>query len=259
MESIYNYSLNEIVAFALVLLRVSGLIVTMPIIGNATVPASVKVLLSLSLTLVLFPQVGWKKLTIDADTFGLFSLAIKEIFVGLVMGTLARLFFHAISMAGQIMSVSLGLSAGQLMNPAIGEMSTAIDQFLVILASIFFLTINGHHVIIGGVFQSYNLVPLQELSVTVTGFGHLGEIVQSTMAIALKVSAPILVSILFLNVAVAIIGKAVPQINILITSLPINILSGLMVLIVCLPLLIWEMRSILEVTTNELFRLLKSM
>jgi flagellar biosynthetic protein FliR len=78
------------------------------------------------------------------------------------------------------------------------------------------------------------------------------------MFFAMKISAPILISILFMNVAMAVMGKAVPQINILITSLPVNFLTGFLVMFVVMPLLLWQMSELLQMTTEEVFKFIKS-
>ncbi len=259
MPAIYNFSLTEVVAFALVLMRMAGFVIAMPIFGTPNVPVQVKVLLSLVMAFVLFPQIGWKSLSIDIDSVMIITLAVKEVFVGLVIGFLARLFFIAVSMAGQIMDVSLGLSTAQLFDPTMGESSSAFDQFFVILASIFFLAINGHHILIAGLFDSFTLVPLGKVGLSFTPFGGFGMIVEQIMSIAVKMSAPILISILFMNVAVAVIGRAVPQINILITSLPLNILAGFFILFLALPLLLWQMHGLVNVTADQLFRFVKAL
>jgi len=250
--------MTEILAFALVLIRLSGFIVTMPIFGGAMVPTPVKILFALAMAMVIFPQMGWRKLDVDLESLSIVAMAVKEAAVGLFFGFIARLFFSAVSMAGQIMSVSLGISAAQLFNPAMGETSTAFDELYVTLASMFFLSVNGHHVLLSGLVDSFHMVPLQATSIHLMGLQDFGVIIQKVMVIGLKMSAPLMVTILFMNIAIAVVGRAVPQINILITSLPVNILIGLMVVVVSLPLLIWQMHDLLGITSDELFKLLKS-
>lgn len=250
--------MTEIVAFTLVLLRLVGFVVTMPIFGTNTVPVHLKVLLALLLAMIVFPQVGWKKISADFNTISLITIAIKEVFIGLTFGFLARLYFMAVGMAGQIMSVSLGVSSAQLFNPAMGEVSTSFDQIFVTLASLFFLSINGHHMLISGLFDSYQIVPISKLGINLEGLGGLGPVTQTITLMALKFSAPVMVSILFMNIAVALVGRAVPQINILITSLPINILVGLFIVFFSLPLLLWEMTDLLNLTAMKLFQFIKS-
>lgn len=259
MESVYNFSNKELLAFALVFLRVSAFIMVMPIFGVGSVPSPIKVLFALVVSFIVFPTVGWRQMQIDPESLAIVTLVVKELFVGLTFGFLTRAFFVALTMAGQLISVSLGASSGQLFNPALGETSAAFDQFYGILAALFFLAINGHHLLISGIADSYKLVSIDQITVALTGLKDVGGLVSTTMAVGLKVAAPVMVSILFVNVGMALIGRAVPQINILITSLPVNTLVGLFVIIFTMPLLLWGMSDIVNLTHAEVMQIMKKL
>jgi flagellar biosynthesis protein FliR len=258
VESVYNFSNKELLAFALVFLRISSFVITMPVFGVGSVPSHVKVLFSLVFTFVIFPAVGWKQMQFDPESLGLVTLVAKEVFVGLIFGFLTRAFFVALTMAGQLISVSLGISSGQLFNPTLGDTSAAFDQFYGILASLFFLGINGHHLFIGGIAETFQLIPLSQLTVDFGGLGGIGNLTSTIMAIALKVASPVMVSILFVNVGMALVGRAVPQINILITSLPVNTMVGLFVIIFAMPMLLWSFSDIVDLTQLEVMQIMKS-
>ena len=258
MASLYQFNEMEMLAFFLVLLRVSGFLVSWPVFGVESVPPQVKILLGLLIAFILFPAVGWQQLQGDLGSQQLFWYAIREVFIGLAIGFLARAFFYVFAVAGQIISVSMGLSSIQLFNPTVGDRSSAFDQLLVGLGSLFFLAINGHHIFLGGLRDSFVLVPLSGDLISTAFFGQMGVIVQEITAIGVKVSAPVLIAILFMNVAMAVIGRAVPQINVLITSLPVNIMVGFLVIFVSLPLIIWQMHDLLDLTAERVFQMMKS-
>jgi flagellar biosynthesis protein FliR len=259
MESVYNFSNKELLAFALVFMRMSAFVMTMPIFGVGSVPSSIKVLLALGLSFVIFPTVGWQQMDADPESFALVTLVVKEVFVGLTFGFLSRAFFIALTMAGQLISISLGISSGQLYNPTLGESSAAFDQFYGMMASLIFLGINGHHLLISAIADSYTLISVGQLTVELTGMNGVAHLVSTAMAIALKASSPVMVSILFVNVGMALIGRAVPQINILITSLPVNTLVGLFIILFTMPVLLWSMPDIVGVTHEEVMKIMKSM
>jgi flagellar biosynthetic protein FliR len=239
-------------------MRVSGFIVTMPVIGSSSVPNQVKILLALSLTVILFPTVGWQKLNVDFESLNIVQYAIKEVFIGLTFGFLCRTFFMTIMMAGQIMSITIGISSAQLYNPMLEETVTPFDQFYSILATLFFLAINGHHLLINGIVSTFELIPIIEPSISLQGLGGVTAIVTTATTMAVQISAPILVSILMMNLAMALVGRAVPQINILMTSIPITTLTGLAVMFITMPVLFEEFGSLLHSTTSEVFELLKT-
>lgn len=258
MESVYNFKPEELLAFGLVLLRISTFILTMPVIGTASMPNQIKILTALMITFIVFPSVGFQKLALNFDNFDIVTYAIKEVFVGIVFGFFTRLFFMVVTMAGHLMSISMGISQGQLFNPALGDTVSPFDQFYSILATLFFLAVNGHHMFISGIVQTYDIVTLANVNLSFAGLPGVAEMVSHAMATAVQIGAPIMISILMVNVGMALIGRAVPQINILITSLPVNTLAGMLMMIFTMPLLLSEMGSLLNITTNEVFALLKT-
>ena len=259
MENIYNFSETEMLAFALVLFRILGFVISMPVFGTQSVPVQVKVLFSLSMAFILFPVVGYQNLDVALTDVMAANLAIKEIFVGLVFGYLVRIFFMSLSMAGQIISVSLGVASAQLFNPAFGDSGSSFDQFFMILGTLFFLAIEGHHIFIGGIVDTYRLIPIESLSLDFTSFAQVAGIVQEATAVAIKFAAPVFVTILFTNAAMGLIGRTVPQINILITSLPVNTMVGLFVMFISLPMLIWQMEDLLQSTAEMVFSVMKEL
>jgi flagellar biosynthetic protein FliR len=258
VPDIYKFSEYEIIAFFLVLVRSSAFIVSWPVFGVPSVPNQLKILFALAIAFLLFPILDRSLVGANFDSYSIIGLTIKEAFVGVILGYLGRMFFFAIGIAGEIASASIGLSSAQLFNPSLGGQSTSIEQLKVILGSLFYLGIQGHHLFLSGLVDSFRLSPLGDLSFSFNGFIQMGTLVQQVMEIGVKMSAPVMVSILFMNVAMAVIGRAVPQINVMITSLPVNILAGLFVLIISLPLFVWQLDGLLEFTGIRMYELLKT-
>lgn len=258
MTNIYNFSQPEILAFVMVLIRMSSFIVSWPIFGTNNLPPQVKVLFALSIALLIFPTIDKSQVMFDLDAYQMMMLSIKEAFIGLSLGFLARTFLFSISMAGQIISVVMGLSGAQLFDPTTGEMGTPIDRFQVLLVSLLFLAFNGHHVFLEGLVASFKLVPMSFDLINIIGFQSVGQIVQEVMEIGVKLSAPVLIAITVMNIMMAIIGRAVPQINVLITSLPVNILVGFMVMIFAMPMVLGQVEGLIGFSAEWMFKILKT-
>lgn len=258
MPEVYNFNETEIIAFFLIFMRLIAFIVSWPVFGAPTVSTPLKVLFSMALALLLFPVTDYSAVNANFDSFSLIGLTIREVFIGLTIGYLCHMFFFAVRIAADIMSTSIGLASAQLFNPMVGSQTTSIEQFKIILASLFYLTIQGHHLFISGLSKSFQLLPVGELALSFGGLMQITTFAQSIMEIGLKMSAPVLVSLLFMNIAMAVIGRAVPQINILITSLPVNIIVGLFVMIIGMPLFLWQMQDVLEFSTERMFHLLRT-
>lgn len=248
---------GQIIAFALVFLRVIAMVVVWPIFGTQTVPVSVKVLLSVIISMVLFPTIKFANVDMITISNEVIFLSAREVCVGLALGFLMRMFFFAISIAGEVISVSTGLGSAQLFNPAMGTSGNVLEQFEVMLASLFFLALNGHHIFIGGLAESFHLVPVSDIGLKVAGFGGIAVFVQDVFLMGLKICAPVMVAVFIANIAMGILGRAVPQINVLVTSMPVTLLLGLAVLFITTPLFVSEMDVLMNLMANRLFQFMK--
>ncbi len=258
MLEVYKFSEYELLAFALVLVRLSVFIATWPIFGVETVPAPAKILLALVITMVIFPVVGFKKLTYDLLSQEIIWLTIREAFVGAALGLVCRFFFYAVSVCGEIVSITIGVSTEQLFNPSFGGHVSAVEQIHVMLASLFFLAINGHHVFLSGLIQSFDILPLSVQGLSFGAFSQVGDMAQEIVVAGVKMASPAIATIFFMNVALGITSRAVPQVNILMTSLPVNILLGLFVMVISLPLFVTNMHELLNGMIGRLFSIMKA-
>lgn len=258
MENIYNLSEIQILGFALVLIRISAFLVAFPLVEGASMPPMVKLLLSLAMTIVIYPVVNSSGLDPEMLSGSLFILSIKEAFVGLFVGFLARFFFHILSICAEIITLSVGLSSDQVFNPHMDRRVTSIEQFHVLIGGLFFLAFNGHHFFIQGLVESFSAVPLSKISFNFVVMRDITLGVQNILVMGIKLSAPVLGAIFLANMAMGIIGRAVPQINVLVTSWPVNIMLGFSVMFVSLPLLIMSMGEMLNWSVENLFAILKA-
>lgn len=257
LQSLYQFPEGQIVAFALVLLRMIAFVVAMPLFGTSNVPTTVKVLLPLVLSFVLFPTliVGvTDKLPIDGM---IVAYAFREVFVGLFLGFFCRLFFFAISVAGEIVGISSGLASAQIFNPAMGTQTNVLEQFQTLLATLLFLALNAHHVFFEGLIRSFQVLPIGQLAFNAAAAESLLRLSQTVLVLGLQIAAPIVMSIFLANIAMGIIGKAVPQMNVLMTSLQVTILVTLLMLIITIPLTLAYMGNVLDRMTGELIEVLK--
>ena len=259
MESIYRFSEPEMLAFALVLLRLSAFVVAWPIFGVESVPSSIKILFALMLSILVFPVIDWSGATASFNSNNLIWLAVREAFIGLLFGYLARMFLMATRITGEMVSVAMGLSGAQLFNPAMGGMSSPIDQFFFSMAGLFFLAINGHHLFLMGVVDTFRIIPLGPKLLSVSPLLSIGEMVQDIVVIGIKMSAPVMMAVLVINIVMGVLGKTVPQINVLITSLAVNVMCGMVVLIIALPLMIGEIPDLVEISAQRIFQIVKAM
>lgn len=250
---------TEILAFALVLLRVSAFIVSWPVFSVYNVPNQLKILFAVVLSMVLMPVISRSGLSAHELDNDIVWLAGKEVATGLILGFMTRLLFFAISVGGNLVATSTGMANGQIFNPALGSQSTPVEQFYMTLGTLLFLALNGHHIFLTGLVESFRAIPLSMHGIDLAVLNDSGLVLQRVTEAGIKISAPVMVAIFFMNVAMGILGRAVPQVNILITSMNVNFLAGLLVMIVAIPALLLELDHQMIEFAEMLFKFMKAL
>ena len=258
MTEIYRFNESEILLFFMLVVRVSGFVVSWPIFGVEQVSQKLKILFALALALCLYPAVKLTAAQAQAMDKDLILLTMREAFIGVSMGYLARSFFFTFRIAGDMLSQAMGLSSAQTFNPLVGGQVTPVETLYVTLASLFYLSVNGHHYLITGLAASLSWAPLATLKLNTSQFVGLGHLVQEVVELGLKFSAPVVISILAVNLVLGVVGKTVPQLNVLVTGFPINILIGFFLLVVTLPIFFDQMGPYLELSTTRVFQFVKA-
>jgi flagellar biosynthesis protein FliR len=250
---------GQIVAFVLILLRMSAFVFSMPIFGSSSVPVNVKVLISIVLSVVLFPLAAGKSTsTLPIDDLNILW-GLREIAVGLFLGFLMRMYFFAISVAGELIGISSGLASGQIFNPALGTSSNVIEQFETMLATLLFLALNGHYIFIQGMSESFVKLPIGNNDLNLQSFGAVGGLVKDVIIFGIKLAAPVIVSVFLAQLGLGIIGRAVPQINVFITSLQVTILLTFVVLFLAIPNMTYIMTDLMTEMAGDFMKAMKTL
>lgn len=247
---------SKVILFVMILIRVSSFILSSSVFNSFQINASIKILLSITLSLIVFQ--GQPKIQVATDSM-IILLAAKEVFVGLTLGLLTRFFFYAIAMGSEIVSMSMGLNSASIFNPMSGINSNLIEQFQALIATLVFFSLEGHFLLISGIVQSFDVIQIQQMSLNFSGLGEFVYWTKNLFEIAIKISAPVLCSVFLVNMAMGILGRAVPQINVFVTSFQVTVTVGFIVLFISLPLFLNEMMQILDLTQTELFKLMRSL
>lgn len=234
-------TVNTVVAFLLVLFRISGMLVSAPLFNMRAIPPQAKIGLAFAMALIFFPlHMGGLMVPTDLIQFAL--LAIQETLIGLLLGFTANLMFLAIQMAGEFISVQMGLSVAQVLDPVTQTNSPVMGQFFFYLAAILFLTLNIHHGLIVGIDKSFQWLPLGQF---VGGEGALSggaltvrlmKLTADMFLIALAIGLPVMGILLLSEVALGFVAKVMPQMNVFMVGIPLKVALGLLVIMISLPL-----------------------
>lgn len=237
----------------------AGFVMSAAIFSLPAVNMQVRVLFCIALATIVYPLVKVQPEVLKGLSSDIALLAMREVVLGLIIGFLTKIFFFAVSMTGDLVSVSLGLGQAQLFNPAMGVMGSPVEQFHVMLGSLFFLLINGHHMMITALVKSFEILAVGSFSLKTGPLAEVAVFGQDLLIITIRMSAPVLVSVLVANISMGILGRAIPQLNVLVTSFPVTVMLGLAVLILCLPLMVFEMNGVITITADKLFTVLKGL
>lgn len=232
--------------FFLVFVRMTGLFVIAPIFGRKNIPHYFKIGFSLLVTIIMVNSINISN-KINIDTFiGYAALVFKEFIVGLIIGFVAYLVFASIYLAGQLIDMEIGFGVVNVIDPMSNIQVPVTANFYIIITTLVFLIMNGHHMLIVAVYESYQYIPIGELSVTKGVVETVIKIYTSIFSLGFKIAAPITAAILVTDVALGIISKAMPQLNVFIVGMPLKIFSGLSIMIFTMSMYITIVKMIIE-------------
>lgn len=243
-----EYFYPHLAPFLLVLFRMSGIFFFAPMLGSMTVPVKAKIILTLSLSLCVYPmllQPGSAALAnvapVVAHPISVYMLPVAvamELLVGYVIGFGASLPMLGMQIAGQINDQQMGLGFGSIFNPDIDAQLGAVAQFYYLLGTTLFLIIGGDRVLLSTMVGSFGHIPLGGFEMTHDIFTLIIGLLTAAFELALRVSAPLLCLIFLETVAMGFLARTVPQLNILSVGFPIRIIAGLCILIASLAVVI---------------------
>ncbi len=252
------FTAEQIEIFVFVFLRVSAIIAFMPIVGNRTVPIRVKGGLSLVITFLLFPFVEFNTPP-PSDTILLVLGMLGEVMVGITLGLAGRLIFAGVQLAGQLAGFQMGFAIVNVFDPITSAQVSIVAQFNYLFAMLIFLAVDGHHLFIYSIAESYRIVPPFD-------FYFSGELIQSVIElsknifiIAIKAGVLVITMLLMISIGFGMIARTVPQINILIVGFSIKIAMGLIGLGLALPSFARMMAKIFQNFGDTLNLLLRQM
>lgn len=225
MEQLLSY----FPVFLLVFARVAAFFTTLPLFSYRTIPHMHKIGLSFFISWIMFFAIKKEPISLD-EMYVL--LVIKEVLVGLCIGLLAYIIMSAIQIVGGLIDFQMGFAVANVIDPQTGAQSPLMGQYLHTFALLLLLAVNGHHVLLDGVFYSYQFIPLHHfLSL---GNGNVVQYVVKAFSqmfvIAFQMSAPIVGCLFLVDVALGIVARTVPQLNIFVVGLPVKIIVGLILL-----------------------------
>ena len=230
----FDTILSAMTLFAAPFLRLSAMMAVAPVFSAAGFNVRTRALFALLIAALAAPMLP------PPPVDSLFSgagvlMAIREIGVGIILGFVMQLAFGAAVFAGQAMSMTMGLGFAMAVDPQNGVQAPVLSQLYVILATLLFLALDGHLLLISAVIQSYQLIPVGAEGLPVTSLSAVVALGTIVFAGGILLALPAITALLMINIAFGIVTRTAPQLNIFAVGFPVTILSGLLIMFIVLP------------------------
>jgi len=215
--------------FLLVMVRFSGLMVSAPMLGSSNLPVAAKVGLSFFGALLITPTLPMLEVGLPDEPISFALLAIGELIIGLLVGFVVGLIFAAVQVGGQIMDLQTGFGMMNVFNPALESQFPIFGFFLFILAVLYMVVTNLHHLMIVGFVHTFEVIPIggfmarPELLWEITRWGD------AMFLDGLIIAAPVAAAMMLAYVTMGLIGRVIPQIQLFVVGFPLTIATGLIV------------------------------
>ncbi|WP_226034933.1 flagellar biosynthetic protein FliR [Aquibacillus saliphilus] len=244
-------NLSSVPAFLLILIRVTSFFVTLPIFSYRNVPTHLKIGFGFFLTWIMFYTISLPEIPLDSMFI---LLILKEALVGLLIGLLAYIVLSAIQIAGGFIDFQMGFAIANVIDPQTGAQSPLIGQYFYTIAMLFLLAVNGHHLLIDGIFYSYQTIPID--SFIPFGDERIAYFVIDTFnqmfIIAFQMAIPVVGCLFLVDVALGIIARTVPQLNVFVVGLPLKILVAFVALFVSIAFYVMLFQHLFELMLQSM-------
>jgi flagellar biosynthesis protein FliR len=231
------------------LTRVLAMLASAPVLGQTRIPMRVRVGLAIVLVVAISPSLPALPQVAPGSAPGMLILAY-QIIVGVAMGFALRLVFTAVEMAGDLIGLQMGLGFAMFFDPGNAQHTPVVGRFLGLLATLIFLAINGHLLIISTLAQSFHLLPITTEPMHSNFFVTIARHGAIIFMAGLQLALPLVITMLVVNLSLGVLTRAAPQLNIFAVGFPVTITIGFAALILTLP----YFAPVFERMLDEVFR-----
>jgi len=254
---------EQALLFTLLFLRVGAILILIPVIGERTVPLRVKGGVAILVSLLLMPTVDARLPVLHAESeAGIFLLVVAmcgEVLIGIVIGFAAKIIFAGIQFAGEMIGIQVGFSIVNVIDPTSSAQISIFSEFQYLIALLVYLAVDAHHTFIIAIADSYRFVSPFTAHFSGSLMQHILLLSKGLFVTAIKISAPVMAVLFFTNIALGVVARTVPQINVFIVGFPLQIIVGLTFLSLMSPFFVHLVQRMLARLGIEVYALLRLM
>ncbi len=240
----YSILMGYISDFLWPFARVTGLLLVAPVLGSAYIPTPIKVLAAVAITIFVFPLVQFPS---DIDPLSIYGvlLLIQQLIIGIIIGTIVQIVFSAITIAGENIAMTMGLGFAHMTDPVNGVTIPVVSQLLTIIASLYFLALNGHIALINMLITSFEILPFNNLFST-ENLIAVAEWGGRMFIGAVLIAIPAVTALLVVNIAMGLMTRVAPQMNIFSVGFPLTMMLGFIFIMLSIPVAMRVFQSLLS-------------
>ncbi|MBL8405569.1 MAG: flagellar biosynthetic protein FliR [Dechloromonas sp.] len=235
-----------IVAFIFPLSRILGFIATAPLWSTAGVPKRIRLTIGIAITVALAPGLPPMPEVQPASPAGLWIMA-QQMLIGIGMGFAAKIVFTAFLFAGEFIGSQMGLGFATFYDPLNASQTPVIAEFMNLVALLLFLSLNGHLLYLATLAQSFSAIPISNVPVGAGSWLNIAELGSKIFSAGLLLSLPIMAALMITNVALAVLTRAAPQLNLFALGFPLTLIGGFLILAISLNYLAPPFQGIFQV------------
>ena len=256
MANLLNYDASHLLAFILVLIRVGGIISTAPVFGSSNTPPQMKVVISFMLAMILYPFIP--SITVFPNRPDHYIVLIaSELLIGMVLGIIARFLFGAVEFAGTVIGFQMGLGMANVFDPQSQEQISLVGRFESTTATLIFLAMDGHLIVLQALVRSYSVLPPGGSSINRPLIEKLTELSASIFVIGLQIGAPLIVALFLANAVVGLLARSVPQIQVFVVGFPLTLMLGFLFMLFGMPFFAQAVHQMFEMLDTQYLEALK--
>jgi flagellar biosynthetic protein FliR len=234
-----------IAAFVYPLARIMSFIAAAPLWSTAGIPRQTRLILGMAITVAIAPVLPEMPKVEPASLSGLWIM-FQQMLIGIGMGFAARIVFTAFDLAGEFIGFQMGLGFATFYDPLRGSQTPVIAEFIGLVALLLFLSMNGHLLYFATLAQSFSAIPVSATPLGVNSWLNLVELGGKIFSAGLLLSLPVVVALMITNIALAVLTRAAPQLNIFALGFPLTLIGGFFALAISLNYLASPLQAVFE-------------
>lgn len=224
---VFGFDPASLMSFLLTLMRVSIIVFLLPFFGGENIPTQAKAAICLVITMAIWPHLAVPARFFPSHPFNIFLLILSEVILGMLLGFAVQVVFAGLQSGGTIIGFQMGFSMITLADPNTGEQLIVTSFLCQTVAMALFLTLNGHLYILSALMSSFHLIQPGQLLIDGLALNDIIRLSGQVFILALKIAGPIIGCLFMVDLALALVAKVAPQMNLLMIGFPIKIAVGL--------------------------------